>query len=73
MPAGQNRSSRKFTLGTVCLNKLSYFHTKNRLSVLKELCVNQAEEQRIMIFDPNFVEQKLCKHCIEQKRSQNWI
>lgn len=65
MPAGQNRSSCIFTLGTVCFNKLSYFHTKSRLSVLKELCVNQAEEQRILRFDLSFVEQKDCKYCIK--------
>lgn len=39
--------------------------TKDRLSVLKELYVNQAEEQRIMRFDLSFVEQKDCKHCIK--------
>lgn len=45
--------------------QMSYFHTKSRLSVLKELCVNQAEEQRILRFDLSFVEQKDCKYCIK--------
>ena len=39
--------------------------------MLKELCVDQAEEQRMIRLDTSFVEQKDCKHCIKQKRPQN--
>lgn len=56
-----------------CFKELSYFLTKSRLSILKELYVDQAEEQRMIKLDISFAEHKDCKYCVKRKRPQNHI